>query len=270
MVAPRSLSAALTFGGLSFDECRHVFFSPNGSRLPAELEATLSCDSRPAAVASARATLLTPAPAFDSAPIPASACDGVTISAPAAFDAVFLPAASSAFGAATLSASTAFEAVALRTAAAGGACQPAALSTAAMVSVAVSYATAAFCKLMRETSLCPGPPESSLCHLSCDVALCSPAPRLPVGREPQGQGLVASLSEPVLLEWPLEQGKCGGEGAPAEAIAAAFSFPPFPPSSRKANASESEPKKLKLATSFTFAMLYVAAGAFQSFGRSHD
>ncbi|CAI7755422.1 unnamed protein product [Closterium sp. NIES-53] len=154
---PSPLSAAPLEGTLLIG--RHAFFSPNGSRLPAELEATLSCDSRPAAVASARATLLTPAPVFDSAPIPASACDGVTISAPAAFDAVFLPAASSAFGAATLSASTAFEAVALRTAAAGGACQPASLSTAAMASAAVSYATAAFCKLMRETSLCPGPPE---------------------------------------------------------------------------------------------------------------
>ncbi|CAI5941377.1 unnamed protein product [Closterium sp. NIES-65] len=66
----------------------------------------------------------------------------------------------SALNSATLTAATAgFHAAPPPTATADGACKPAALSSAVVASAAVSDATAAFCKLMRQTSLCPGPAE---------------------------------------------------------------------------------------------------------------
>ncbi|CAI7833420.1 unnamed protein product [Closterium sp. NIES-53] len=146
-----SSPATLTFGGLSFEECKRMFLSPNDNTPFAEPEAIPSSHLRPAVVTSDHTgPFLISAAAFSVVTIPAAtACDAATI-----------PTASSALDAATLTAATAgFNAAPAPIAAADGACKPAALSTAAVASAAISDATAAFCKLMRETSLCPGPAE---------------------------------------------------------------------------------------------------------------
>ncbi|CAI7868807.1 unnamed protein product [Closterium sp. NIES-54] len=149
-----SSPATLTFGGLSFEECKRMFLSPNDNTPFAEPEAIPSSHLRPAVVTSDHTgPFLISAAAFSVVTIPAAtACDAATIPTVAS--------ASSALDAATLTAATAgFNAAPAPIAAADGACKPAALSTAAVASAAISDATAAFCKLMRETSLCPGPAE---------------------------------------------------------------------------------------------------------------
>ncbi|CAI6009236.1 unnamed protein product [Closterium sp. NIES-65] len=161
----RLRTAVLNFGGLSLDECKRVFLSPNDSHSPAEPVTTLgavaasppaSPPSAAAAAANDYATLPGAASGFDVASIPFVA---------ALYDAATLPiAATLNTVAATSDANT------LPTATADVACEPAlavvdvacnlaALSTAAVASAAVSNATAAFCKLMRETSLCTHPAE---------------------------------------------------------------------------------------------------------------